>query len=65
MSKFSKEQLKEAWTLGHFNDYLHELVLEEAVSNIQGNFVVDVDEMQPLIDAFLSGFYGHNLEETE
>ncbi len=61
--KITKKMLKEAYDMGNYNEYLYDLLVEEAVDAIQSVFPkIEVDEMQSLIDAFIAGFHGDKFE---
>lgn len=63
MAKITKKMLKEAYDMGNWNEYLYDLLVEEAVDAIQSVFpAIEVDEMQPLIDAFIAGFHGDKFD---
>jgi len=64
MKKITKEMLKEAYNMGNWNEYLYDLLCDEAVDNIQSAFPdLEVDDIQPLVDAFVAGFHGDNFNK--
>ena len=62
MAKVTKKMLREAYEMGQWNEYLYDLVYQEAVDAVQSNFDLDgddnFDELQELAEAFIAGFHG-------
>jgi hypothetical protein len=62
-TKITKKMLQKAYDLGHWNEYLYDLVFQEGVDHVQSNFPElsiddDFDSIQELVDAFVAGFHG-------